>query len=653
MKKIKWLIGAFMIIICFVMNSEMYQNYILDFTNDFYYLDIESYEDRDKLVKVLTEASNRFKAFVFSVERNDISPQRCEADIYADEEAYKFISENYNIKIGKYNSFFSGQTDVAVHSFSEVSDHPGIIRFYFSADSDQMEQIFYSINKSFDTSYIHKEGATGFVWIMNSVWIIAFLFLLMLTWFSIQFDKKKNFVRISLGASKLYTSAKSMLLDFLVFSVEFVVAYLILRNNIYIDYKFKNTILLFILFLISVGLINLTLLKYRYKEILYGANLNDSLLSNCYLMKAVTLILAIASLSINIPLIAENTEKLEYYKAVSEFSDYSFVNFTPDETAFEDDEEIDPYEQISRRFFFDKYEKDSVKFSSAVNSFDYKDDEKNIIILNDSRFIFSEEIKNKINPNTDFTVFIPPYFSEFGITKEDCVEYTELFFGINSKDVTFDFVSYKTDCNVLFLDNNLNNELRSGFSSDDNTVFVFSNLSGQKFGKIADINLSEPMGSIMYNNDFGDNNEILKKYNLWDFTAQQASERLSEGKETSERILLINTVISSFMLGLEVAIILTIIKLEYVVNAKVLAIKKILGHSVLAKNKGIFLLNLFAAFIGVITNVILALMYKITVWYMPVIIGAFLVIVEFLIMIKYIAKTECTNVSKILKGGSL
>lgn len=657
MKKIKWLIGAFVIMICFVMNSEMYQNYIRYFTNDFYYLDIEEFEDRDKLAKVLTETSDKFKAYVFSVKRSDISPKRCDANIYADKEAYEYISENYDIKVGEYNSFFSGKTNIVANNFSEISSHPEVTRFYFSTDSVRMERIHSTLNKYFGTSYIHKEENLGLVWIMNSVWIIAFLFLLMLTWFSIQFDKKKNFVRISLGASKLHTAFKSMLLDILVFSVEFILAYLILRNYIYLDYKIVNTIILFILFIISLGLINLTLLRYRYKEILYGANLNDSLLSNCYLMKAITLILAIASLSINIPLIAEQADRLECYKVVNEFSDYSFVNFVPDETAFSDDEEVEPYEQISRSFFFDNYKNDNVKFSTRALTFDHKGDKKNIIILNDERFIFSDEIKDKINLNADFTVFIPPNFSEFSIEKEDCVEYTEWFFGISSKDVTFDFVNYKTDCDVLFLDDNLNqqtsSELKSEFSKENNTVFVFSNLSGEKFAKVADVNLSEPMGLLMYKNDFGDKNEILKKYKLWDFTVQQASERLSEGKETSERILLINTVISSFMLVLEIAIILTIIRLEYVVNAKILSVKKILGYSVLSKNKGIFLLNLFAAFIGVITNVILALMLEITVWYMPILVGVSLVIVEFLITIKYIAKTERTNVSKILKGGSL
>ena len=82
-------------------------------------------------------------------------------------------------------------------------------------------------------------------------------------------------------------------------------------------------------------------------------------------------------------------------------------------------------------------------------------------------------------------------------------------------------------------------------------------------------------------------------------------------------------------------------------------------HILLNYSLLIFLLNLFAALIGVLTVVVAALMASfakllgLSQWYTVVLAGVGLLVLEWPVMLYYINKTEKTNIPKILKGGSL
>ena len=124
-------------------------------------------------------------------------------------------------------------------------------------------------------------------------------------------------------------------------------------------------------------------------------------------------------------------------------------------------------------------------------------------------------------------------------------------------------------------------------------------------------------------------------------------------KSSLLRVVLLNSIISLFLMVLEMVIIVTIIKLEYMVNAKELSIKKILGYSVFHKNRTIFLLNFCGAGISIITMIIVSLMFEITKVSTVLLVGTALTVIEAGLIVLNILKLERTNIPKILKGGSL
>jgi len=114
-----------------------------------------------------------------------------------------------------------------------------------------------------------------------------------------------------------------------------------------------------------------------------------------------------------------------------------------------------------------------------------------------------------------------------------------------------------------------------------------------------------------------------------------------------------NSLLSVFMLILALSIMVSAIRLEYRVNAKLLAIRKILGHSVIKKNLFMIILNALTVVIGTAASLFLSVTAGGFEAAMPCCVGLALIIIETLIMIINIEYLEKTNTAKILKGGSL
>ena len=666
MKKIKYTSCLIVFLLCFILSNEMFQNYLCTFTNQFYYIDIDT-DKRKELYDIMNQLSEKSfpKAFAVSVDIGNY--KSVSVSIFSDDDQFEEISEKTDIKEGIYNSILSGNTNVNRKDFSGIIPRSDIVRFYFDASMEEMEQIHFLINRYTATSYVHKEDRSGLEWIQNCIWVIPFLFLLLLTWFSVQFDKKRNFLKISLGASRTSIILRFVISDTLVLLIIFSVMYLILRQYIYIDYHIKSLRVTFAVFLIINGMLPLTVLKTDYKEIIYGANLNQSLLSNCYLMKALTLIVTIASISVNLYLITGNIRYLQYYPIIEDCDEQYFINFIPDYNYYKSkegreelggmDENADKMEinyMLKNRICLDYLYEDKIKYSEIYVS---DDNGNTVIFTNDTSMLTDAALKDKIRTDYDFTVLIPDDFPS-----NLCSEKISGSLGgrmlLPEGSYTYYFDTYDFNSKVIYM-NIQENGTESGYGFDiiECPAIIFCNLNGQKMREIHD---QFDIPAVKY---FGlelctirfltDEDELKSKYNIIDLSAAEVPKQFSTIKNRLMRIVLLNTVISAFMLSLEMFLTVIIIRFEYMINARSLSVKKILGYSLVKNNISIFELNLFASFIGMITNLISCLMFRISVWYIAVITAIALFALENFVSVWYIQKFERVNTAKILKGGSL
>ena len=195
-----------------------------------------------------------------------------------------------------------------------------------------------------------------------------------------------------------------------------------------------------------------------------------------------------------------------------------------------------------------------------------------------------------------------------------------------------------------------------GAQSFENPIVIYINNPSLKLNCDSST-LSTLFSKMLFNISNSEINTVCEKYQINEkgfyLQGEKVKEKVSDYQAVLNRALLLNTVISAFLLLLELFIISVIIKLEYKVSTTELAVKKVLGYSVFQKNKQIFLLNTYAALIAVVSCTVFCLMYKLAVWYTVIAVGTSVLCFEYVIIAVLITRFEKQNVAKILKGGCL
>lgn len=648
MKKVKWISAGFMITLCFILSSELYQNYVGIFSNQLYYINMDV-SDKEDVWDFVGKSAEKMGMEAFYIFNTSSTARNVHYDIMGTSKTAELLKERYQIAEGSYNSFFSGTTKISVHDFDENIGHQEEVTFYFTGSYEKVLELRRYFNISdYPASYVHG-GEKGIMqWLVPAIWAVAGVFLVILTWFDIQFQKKENFLLISMGKSRLVIILQNILKDTLVFAGLFLVIRLLFEKYIYLGYENKKIILICLAVLVLNHCIYFMLFHYDYKQLLYNATINESTLSNCYILKVFTMLLAVASLSVSIPLIRENVRYIGMYKEIGQFKDYGFIDIIPDYSQCKGDEGV-----YTEQIYGDIYQEYMEKGKVALSTYDFKGEKGPILMVNHNTWplVAGPDIEE---PEEEFCVFVPDGKIKIDNPVEDVLQHIILEFGIDieQENYSYNMEYYKKHRNVLYFKYFGDSVL--GFDEMENPVFVYCNPSKET------LSLNDGGEHFMLDNNDTmicltpeELQDIKDNYPVEDITYTGVEERSGQDRARIERIALLNTVISVFMLILEGIVIGTIIKMEYIINAKILAIKKVLGYSVLSKNKSIFLLNLFAACIGIVTMLIAALMYKLASWQEIVGIGFGLIVMEWGMILYHIIRFERTGISKILKGGSL
>jgi len=684
MKKVKLIISFFALLLVFILSSELFQNYLSTFASQFNYFDLSERTHRKEACSLVEQTAGENGVGVFSVSIFTNTAHSSKIDIYATEIAKQMLMKDYHIKEGLADSLFSGVTQINYKKFSEIADSSSTERYYFTGTIERVRNIRNKVYESYAASYIHKEPNNGVDWLILAVWILIAATLLLLTWFDIQFQKKENFIRVSMGAHCGTLVLKNIIMDMVVLTGVFAGLNITLKQFIYVEYERKNIIIIFLAFLVLNTMLFFTLLDYDYKEVLYGANIQSRTIANCYVLKAVSIMIAIASVSINFGLIFNNMHYLNLYDEIEKYKNFSFISIQADVSSAENtNEKIAIQESIESRVFYDYY------FDGKVALATYNFSDKNnrpYLLVNEN----TTGLENLIEPLNlrDFNgyyIFIPSECENADDIAENAFESTKYDFeSFSENQPGYQTVIYNDDIELLYFDSSEGSLLSFGFETEKKPIMIFLNLktNGEKFenNKESDdtgtktpffhnspvhgmgaknvysdayANMGRIGQDVMYQLTEQDISELQKEYSLENVFVTSVTERCEQYRASMLRVVLLNTIISIFMILLEAAIITTIIRMEYVINAKELAIKKILGYSIWSKNKSIFLLNLLAALIGSVTMITAALMFSFVEWHYIVLCAGAIVILELFLIICYISKIERTSVPRILKGGSL
>lgn len=656
MKKVKLAAAFFLLFTTFVLCGELYQKYLGTYTNQFNYFDIscEDADERREAFELLKSLSDQYNLQIFMTSKKTDDAFSYHETIYCSDEVYNTLKEDYEVRIGRFKSLFSGDTEITVENYDSAAENLNAERCYFIGDYKNVQIVREFFNTSFGSSYIHKEATSSYHWLIICLWLIVGLLICLLTWLDIQFQKKENFVLISLGVSRFRIIIKNIITDFSAYFLIYSVLFFTLKNYTYLGYRLAASLPLFIASVILSSLLYLSLYKIDYKQALYGANINESTVSNGYLLKALTMFVTVVVLSSNIILITSNYKSFSQLNELKQFSDYSFLSLERYNLSYENDDE-EYYENTLRQIYADYYKQNKV--ASASNMFE-TDEWECVLINNNSIELIADinEVKN-LSLNKDCYIFMPSGCTDREKTETLIKDVVYMdFYGLENAD--FEIVTYKSNKEILSV--NYSEAPGSlGFRSHENPIIVYCNFSPEIL-KSLDSSMRIPgsnFSDIMFNISEQDIKDLEQKYDTEAhgcyFVRQSVNDRFEHFEASLFRIVLLNSIISVLMIALEATIISTLIKMEYKAHSIELAVKKTLGYSIFQKNKSLFFLNTYAAVIGVATVIVISLMYKFSLWYVVLISGIALLALEYLIIVLNILKFEKTNIAKILKGGSL
>ena len=161
-------------------------------------------------------------------------------------------------------------------------------------------------------------------------------------------------------------------------------------------------------------------------------------------------------------------------------------------------------------------------------------------------------------------------------------------------------IIYYDEFELLYFDTATSSDLKFGFAKEKNPIMICC-----VFGKESIDNnsvncsyLDRTAQDIMYHINETDVKDMMEKYELTNATLTKVTERCNQYKQPIMRLLWLNLVRFVFMLILEIVIIATIVRMEYMVKAKELAIKCVLGYTVWQRNISLFLLNVLSAILA-------------------------------------------------------
>lgn len=651
MKKIKFIFIFFLMLLSFIFSGEFFQYYLNTYTSQFSYIDITENEmnSQAEIQNNIYHLAEKYNIEVLQTERKNGSGRATSLTVYSTDEAFEKLKTEYSVSPNIYKALFSGTTKVDFADFKDKKLLGETERYYFIGEQRQIQSIRENIKNDYACSFIKNETEHAYPYLVLLIWAVVGVLFLILTWLDIHFQKKENFVLISLGKPIRQIILKNVFIDFLAFSLIFSVLFALLGRFVYLGYEIKNIVLLCAAVLFLNALLYLTLFKMNYKEVLYGANLNERIISDGYVLKSISMILTVVVLSCNAMLISANFKELKRIKTLRNVENYSFLELNPVSLLnLGKDYEETRYGLINSIYGELQNRGCAYSFCGLSGENDY------CIINSDSKFLLNGfDLKTEPDGNSDFYILVPEEIEFSQNADESVYDCIEMYFG-SEKALSCEKITYSGNGELLTYDST--EELTLGAQSFENPIVIYINNPSLKLNCDSST-LSTLFSKMLFNISNSEINTVCEKYQINEkgFYLQGAKlkEKVSDYQAVLNRALLLNTVISAFLLLLELFIISVIIKLEYKVSTTELAVKKVLGYSVFQKNKQIFLLNTYAALIAVVSCTVFCLMYKLAVWYTVIAVGTSVLCLEYVIIAVLITRFEKQNVAKILKGGCL
>ncbi|MHB8073296.1 DUF1430 domain-containing protein [Desulfosporosinus fructosivorans] len=655
MKKLKLIVIYLLITIGFIFNGELFILYLDGFQESYYqsgfdFVNREAATPEKEVIQDFLNAGKAYDVDFFFVDSTIISSYNKEITIFGTPNALKTLRAN-GILEGKHNSLFMGETQVRYANFSNVKTIEKFKDCYYIGDQSQQEAM-----RLFKASLVGKYGgglpklfrSDKETWLnLLAVWSIVFGLILLLTIYEIISLKKEIMVRITLGEDVRTVFGKNALADIGILASAFLSVPFILTPLSNVLFKIQALTLSFLVFMIANTLINAAVLRVNFKKDIAARRSGGGLLTANYILKTMTTILTIIVLSSNFTILAQGYLMYKQGDFFSEHKDYSYyqlnyrVNNHLDKTMSD--------ENMMNQEFYKRFQNYSLQYNDLTAN--YRSPYP-VILINRNAFEEISRVSNALaetvkSAEDDYYILIPSGMSENSLEYAIAKEIFTTFFGENTGSSLKTKV-YHDDVSLVGIHNQPNKYVSRPM---ENPIILFNNTLQQ----IDESQAEKAMWyayDTMYNIPEQDFNNFIAEYQLSDqiMVKSNALDVYEYNWAIISRNMKLVVILSIFLLALEIALISFIIKLEYQFNAMELALKKVLGYSLFARNSRLILITLVIFLMSVILAFLLKGLLGIAegadlIWG-----GLILLAVESVFIAKKAGTMEKANVPAILKG---
>lgn len=646
MKNIKRVLIALLLILGFIMQSEIFQIECITFRTGYYLSSIFSYKDEEERVNFLNELSNVAESKnveIFTTKIETVNMLDNKLTIYGNVFVNEEISRNHGIEEKTYESLLSGSIKVEYRDFIELSAYENRFINYISfiGEKQDIYDLYYELYEKYELEYPCLMGSNEKDMIFI-VWVAIIAALILFTCIEIIYSKKEAVLRMLMGHDLKKYILKNMITEVFIDIMMFILIHTIVFSLISGEFMKTEAAVIYGIGVLISALSYMTYYIFDVKKVLTNVNDSKGILYFTYFIKAIVTILSMLVLVTNLSVITGNTLGLTTDEIIDKCTGYYFVSIKDEAISFyynydEVKNRFKEKEKILEEMFFNYYDEVQPLICTLIMEENGKKyvcaNEYATILLND--FIGNENISD-----ADAVIFIPKQYKDENVYDNAVLCLTEL---VNNADECKIERVYYSNKYLTYFDMNATYGVNTVFEP----IVIYSKRSNGNI-KIPTTN------SILYKVSDRIISELEDKYQLnengYKINKTDLETFMNYNSNVVKKIIVFCSSICSIMLIIQIFLITTINAMEYQRNAMELTIKKLLGYGVAERHKKIFI-NIAVYYVSaiIISGVAGYIMGGLRIG-TCIGVGIFMMLLDISAALINILKLENRNINKILKG---
>lgn len=543
------------------------------------------------------------------------------------------------VKEGVYDSLIFGRVEIRIRPLEEFTGSKGIVEYSVHGDPDAIDDFSEELGGAVTIKAAPGRNPHEYTFF----WLIILFSTIMLTLYDIALLRKETLIRLVSGQDLKWFAGKRAALDGLFYSACFLISLIVCGQMSSAMYYFENSVFWMLLIGGGNAALSFTLLLTDHKKDVYARMRAKRVLKISYLYKTASVLIILAMVNGCVGVIAGG---LEFYKQKQIFQGHQDYSYFMMGTSMESDD-FERTDQLSLKLYKD-YLKQGKTFTMA---------EINDLSTTAGNYIYADAgavpyLKQQIPELRDVDFKQQAYFIfPSGTQASEKKSLKEAFDTYYSGDYDFQEIEYAGDAEILACDGSVSLIGVGTTKMKENPPIALNCITGPKVGvvdpyvlqsamlDITDEELQEFIAAYAFEDD------IIYKTNAYkDFYHQWKVKRGG--------MLLAIALICAMSL-VETALIYNVLSYEFHVNARELALRKTLGHTLAQRYQQLVSMTLNCTILGGICAAAVSYFLLGGAWGFMILGTGAVLLVEAALFVYFVRKLERRNIQRVLKGSVL